>query len=280
MAKRKKFQGLLTAGNLNLTTSETWIAEARERAKAQNHPENTIEWLKVKNLDEGEVEILIYGEITPYAWESADKSALDLLQELRNTSAERIHLRINSPGGSVFEAVAMFNLLKETQAEIIVHIDGTAASCAGWVAMCGDRIEMGEAARLMIHRATMMTWGDAEELRKDAELMESLEDSILKIFENKTGLPKEELRAMMNAETYLTPEEALEKGFIDSIAGAEDEPKNKAKTPINQSKGTGKGDGQPDPQKTSDGEEPDEKVSQMKMRLRAIELRERELTNQ
>jgi len=89
--------------------------------------------------------------------------------------------------------------------------------------MCGDEIIAGEGTKLMIHRATLGTYGNAEELRKDADVLQRLEDSILKIFAKRTGKDVAELRTMMDEETWLDAEEAVEQGFADRVAREEEE---------------------------------------------------------
>jgi ATP-dependent Clp endopeptidase proteolytic subunit ClpP len=130
---------------------------------------------------------------------------------------ERINLHINSPGGSVFEAVAIFNTLRKNGARVVVSIDGIAASSASVVAMSGDEIKMAANAMMMIHSPWVQTAGDAAELRQTAALLDKVAGTLVGTYARRTGKPEEEIAALMAAETWMNAEEAVALGFADSI---------------------------------------------------------------
>ena len=145
-------------------------------------------------------------------------SAQSFVKQLAGLEADTIHLRINSPGGSVFAGRAMETALRQHSAKVIVYVDGLAASAASFVAMAGDEIEMAQGAFFMIHKAWSMAWGNSDELRKEADLLDKVDGSLAKTYHDRTGLPEAELAEMMAAETWLDADEAVAKGFADRVA--------------------------------------------------------------
>jgi ATP-dependent Clp protease protease subunit len=160
-------------------------------------------------------EISIYDQIGGFG-----VSANEFIDELKSLDGvDRIDLRIASGGGSIVEGNTIFNALKRHQAKVVTHIDSLAASMASVIAMAGDEIHMAENALLMIHNPWTMSMGGAEQLRKDADLLDKMEANIRSSYSRSNKTP-EEIDALMEAETYFTAEEALEAGFIDSIEEA------------------------------------------------------------
>lgn len=160
-------------------------------------------------------EVLIYDEIGAYGVTA--KGFLAELGALPDDAA--IDLRLNSPGGSVFDAVAIYNALKRHPGEITVWIDGIAASAASYIAMAGDQIVMPENAFLMIHDPSGLVIGTAEDMRSTAEALDKVKASLVQGYAGKSGKPDDEIAALMAAETWLDAKDALELGFIDRIAG-------------------------------------------------------------
>ena len=155
-------------------------------------------------------EILIYGAID--GWEITPQYVMEKLSEIPKDQTPVI--RINSPGGSVFDGIAIYNLLKSRGVKTIV--DGVAASIASIIFLAGDEREMSEGSVLMIHNPWTFSGGDAEQLRKEADVLDSLKASLMDIYTSKTGLEESELSALMDAETWFSAEEAIEKGFATS----------------------------------------------------------------
>jgi len=132
--------------------------------------------------------------------------------------AKQINLHINSPGGDVFEGMAIYNFFAQSQATIQVSVDGLAASSASLVAMAGSSIQMAPASFVMIHQPWTIMLGDADELRKEADLLDKISSIFAQAYARRTGKTEKDLLELMRAETWLTPQEALDSGFADSIA--------------------------------------------------------------
>lgn len=164
-------------------------------------------------------ELWIYDVIGESFWESGvtSKGVRDELAEM--DSSEKLTVRINSPGGDVFHAVAIRTLLSEWEAGVDVKIDGLAASAASFIATVGDTVSIAEGSMYMIHDPWTVAIGNAQELTKAVARLEKIGDSIRKIYEWRTSKTSDELKAAMQAETWLTADEALEWGFADSKSG-------------------------------------------------------------
>lgn len=140
----------------------------------------------------------------------------EALANLGNTRKLDVHY--NSQGGDIYEASAIYNLLKNCGAKITSFIDGMAVSCASWVAQSGDDIRMAENALLMIHDPETDCYGNAADMSKSAALLDTVKQSILSVYAKRTTkMTSDELSAAMSAETWYTAPQALEAGLIDSI---------------------------------------------------------------
>ena len=128
-----------------------------------------------------------------------------------------VDLRLNSPGGSVFDAVAIHNALKRHEGNVTVWIDGIAASAASYVAMAGDEIVMPENAFLMIHDPSGLVMGTSEDMRAMAEALEKVKGALVQGYAAKSGRTPEEVSALMSAETWLDAADALAQGFADRL---------------------------------------------------------------
>jgi ATP-dependent Clp protease protease subunit len=128
---------------------------------------------------------------------------------------ETINLHLNSYGGEVFDGLAIYRQLVDHPARVITHIDGLAASIASVIAMAGNEIRIAESGFVMIHNALALALGDAAEMRRMADLLETTTGSIADVYASRTGLERTELLGMMDAETWLTGPEAVDKGFAN-----------------------------------------------------------------
>lgn len=166
-------------------------------------------------------DIFIYGEISKYAWEEyGEKSAKIFQEELEELGeVELINLYVNSPGGSVFEGIAIHNMLKRHPARVIAHVDALAASIASVIIMAADEIRMPGNSMLMIHNAWTFAIGNANELRKQADDLDRINESSIQSYLAKAGdkLDEEKLREMMDAETWLSADEAFSYGLCDVV---------------------------------------------------------------
>ncbi len=177
------------------------------------------QWYEFKNMHDQAPELFIYDEIGENFW-GEGVTAKNLAGELKELkSAARINVRINSPGGSVFDGNAIHNALVNHPAEVHVHVDGMALSAASIVAMAGDTITMAENSMMMIHDPWAVVQGSAEDLDAMSEVLGKIKKGLVDSYHHKTALGKRKIAAMMTAETWMTAGEAVELGFADETAG-------------------------------------------------------------
>lgn len=177
-------------------------------------------WYEIKNYAD-KAEILIYDQIGSGFWSSGIE-AKDLVKEIADIKASQIDIRINSPGGSVFDGIAIYNAIKRHPAKKTTYNDGLAASIASVIFLAGDKKVSAENAMTMIHNPFGMVMGDAAEMRKMADVLDKLKESIVMAYQKSTMLTDEELKAAMDAETWYTATEAKDIGFVDEITGESD----------------------------------------------------------
>ena len=170
-------------------------------------------WYSICALNEG-AEISIYDEIGAYGVSA--KAFLADLGKLPDKAP--LTLRLNSPGGSVFDAVAIYNALQRHAGTVTVSIDGIAASAASYIAMAGDEIIMPENAFLMIHDPSGMVMGTAGDMRAMAEALEKIGASLNKGYAAKSGKSEKDIAALMAAETWFDAADALDMGFADTMS--------------------------------------------------------------
>jgi ATP-dependent Clp endopeptidase proteolytic subunit ClpP len=186
----------------------------QRKATTVNSPGRS--WFSIKNSDDNETaEIFIYDEIGYFGI-----TAKDFVRALKNISAKNIALRINSPGGEVFDGNAIYNALRRQNATITAYVDGIAASMASVIAMAADVIRMPANSMMMIHNPTSGSYGEADELRKDAEVLDKIKEALISAYQRKTGTDRDEIAQMMDDETWFTAAEALEAGFADYVDDA------------------------------------------------------------
>ena len=176
---------------------------------------NNQSWYSIKAKANDTAEISIYDEIGFWG-----VSAASFAQDLKDcgNNLKQINLHIHSPGGDVFDGIAIYNLLKNHPANVTVYIDGLAASMASVIAMAGNEVIMPENAMMMIHKPWGIQGGDAEDMRKYADLLDKVENTLIPAYANKTGKTPEELAEMLSAETWLNGKECVEQGFADKLA--------------------------------------------------------------
>ena len=161
-------------------------------------------------------ELVLDGVIASESWYGDEVTPQLFRDELAEHNGD-LTIVINSPGGDVFAGVAIYNAIKNrNDGHVTVRVDGVAASIASVIAMAGDTIKMSLGSTMMIHKPWSMAMGDAEELAKTIGLLNKLEDSIVDIYADRTGLDKEKIAELLAAETWLNPEEAVALGFADN----------------------------------------------------------------
>lgn len=168
--------------------------------------------LRVRNLANGDAALYFYGEIVSDwwdAWSSVDKYPEAIRRMLDGLNGEHLHIYINSPGGSVFAGMAIYNMLSRYKGRKTVHVDGIAASIASVIAMVGDVIEMPENTMLMIHRAWASVAGNTEELSHYAELLAKVDNAVVSVYSERLNVTDDVERVieLMGKESYLSAAE-------------------------------------------------------------------------
>lgn len=175
---------------------------------------------EVKNSAEGnEGEIYIYGDITSNRWYEEDTTAKSFKEDLDDLGEiDVLNIYINSPGGSVFQGQAIVSILKRCKAIINIHIDGVAASIASVIAMVGT-VHMPSNAMMMIHNPWTWTYGNANELRKEADDLDKVRESMISMYLDKVGdkLDRDTLISLLDKESWLTAQECYDYGLCDVL---------------------------------------------------------------
>lgn len=176
--------------------------------------------LKIHNKSATKAEIVIYAGIGQDFWGDGSMiSAKQFSDELKkvDASVNELDVRINSPGGDVFDGIAIYNRLKQHSAKKkTVYIDGLAASIASIIALAGDEIKMSEGALFMVHLPWTFAFGNRMELDNTVNRLMDVEEQMLGIYSRQTGIDRAELKALLEAETWMSADEAIEKGFVHS----------------------------------------------------------------
>lgn len=174
-------------------------------------------WFEIKNKTD-KAEIWIYEFIGEDFWSGDGITAKSFQKELSAIKAAQIDLHINSPGGEVFDGITIYNLLKQHPANVTSYIDGLAASVASVIALAGNTVVMAENALWMMHNPYGVTIGTAEDMRKMAESLDKVSGSLALAYMNKSGKSEDEISELMEAETWMSAQEAIDAGFIDEIS--------------------------------------------------------------
>lgn len=164
--------------------------------------------------------ITIYDVIGEDLWTGGGFTAKRMNAALRSIGQKDVTVKINSPGGSVFEGFAIYNELRQHKAKVTVEVMGIAASAAAYIAMSGDEIRMGLGSFLMVHNAWGMVVGNRNDLADAIGTLEQIDNAQIDIFEARTGLDRAKIEAFMDAETFLSASDAIKHGFADSLMDA------------------------------------------------------------
>lgn len=176
-------------------------------------------WLKVKALDDGAVEMLIYDEIGKDWWTGEGLEAKAFADELKKIPKDReLKIRINSGGGNVHDGMAIYNLLAERREKVTVIVDGVAASIASVIALAGRELVMPRNTLLMIHDPWGFAQGSADDMRQAATTLDAHRDAMVAVYERKTGASQDDIKKLMKEETWFTGEQAHEAKFADTIS--------------------------------------------------------------
>ncbi|MGF2881795.1 head maturation protease, ClpP-related [Acinetobacter johnsonii] len=171
----------------------------------------------IKASDENDNTIGIYDPIGYDYWDDSGVTAKRISAALRSLDGADVVVNINSPGGDVFEGLAIYNLLREYKGHVTVRVLGVAASAASFIAMAADEIQIARAGFFMIHNAWTGVWGNRNDLRETAEFLEQIDDTIADIYHVRSGLSMDELKADMDKERWINGRDAIDSGFADAF---------------------------------------------------------------
>lgn len=182
----------------------------------------------VENKDS--TDIYIYGDIVSQVWDESDVTSHGLAQELKELKTDKINVFINSYGGEVASGLSIYNQLSRHPAKVTTYCDGFACSAASVIFMAGDERIMYDSSLLMIHNAWSMASGNSEELRKQADDLETITQATVNAYMKRINLSEVELKELMDAETWIDSKQALSQGFATSVV--KEEPKSVASQSI------------------------------------------------
>lgn len=214
------------------------LPEAKTFARPQNFqwdaPADVLARWSEKPLAAGEQQgnvIAIFDIIGEDWWTGGGFTARDMQNALRAIGpTSEVTVQINSPGGDVFEGIAIYNLLRDHNAKVTVEVVGWAASIASIIAMAGDDIRMGLGTFMMVHNAWGVVVGNRHDMREAADLFDGFDAALVDIYEARSKSKRAEIERLMDAESFMGPSEAVAKGFADSVAedldAKEADPKN------------------------------------------------------
>lgn len=175
-------------------------------------------WNWVKNDAEEERTLVLNGEISDETW-YGDEVTPKLFEKELNAGTGNITVWINSPGGCVFAAAQIYNMLMEYKGDVTVKIDALAASAASVIAMAGTKVLISPVGLMMIHNPMTIAIGDSREMQKAGEMLDEVKESILNAYEIKTGLSRAKISHLMDGESWFNAKKAVELGFADGILG-------------------------------------------------------------
>lgn len=173
-------------------------------------------------------EVYIFGDITSWPWYESDVSSYTLSKELQGLDVDEIVVHLNSYGGEVAEGLAIYNILRNHKAKVRTVVDGFACSVASVIFMAGEERIMNSASLLMVHNAWSFAYGNAAELRKQADDLDTVTKSIMAAYLERAGIDEDKLKQLLDDETWITPADALEMGFATSIIAADTQESGKA----------------------------------------------------
>lgn len=191
------------------------LKQIQARLQAQGLRDQARSWFAIKaEAGAEQAEVLIYDYI---GWGGV--TAIDFAKELKAVTAKTITVRLNTPGGDVFDGLAIYNSLKAHGAAIHVRVDGLAASIGSIIAMAGKTITMGESAFLMIHNPWALVVGNAQDMREMADTLDKIGGSLAGVYAGRPGVTTEQAQAWMDADSWFTAEEAKAAGLADAVQG-------------------------------------------------------------
>jgi len=192
------------------------------KIQLRSHNPGTVRRLELVNSAADEQALYVYGTIGDFGWGDGI-TAKDFATALNQATAATLRLHINSPGGDVFEGVAMAQAIREYKGTIVAQVDGLAASAATQLTTAAKRTEMAPGSMLMVHRAWTVVAGNTEDLLAQAAVLEKIDGQIAKAYADRSGATVEQAAAWMQAETWFTESEAVAAGLADAALGEDSE---------------------------------------------------------
>lgn len=179
-------------------------------------------WNWVKNENDESRTLFLNGEISDETWYGDEVTPQMFKEELQDGEGD-ITVWINSPGGDVFAAAQIYNMLMDYKGNVTVKIDGLAASAASVIAMAGTEVQMSPVAMMMIHNPATIAIGDSSEMKKAIDMLDEVKESIMNAYEIKTGLSRSRISHLMDAESWFNAKKAVELGFADKFLFSKEE---------------------------------------------------------
>ncbi len=174
----------------------------------------------IRALERGDNVITMFDIIGEDFWSGGGVTAKKVASQLR-AIAGPVEVQINSPGGDMFEGIAIYNVLREHPHDVTVKVMGMAASAASIIAMAGDTVEIGAASFLMIHNCWVLAVGNRHDMRETAEFLEPFDAAMVDVYAARSGQKSEDIAKWMDAETFMSGSQAIERGFADALLAAD-----------------------------------------------------------
>lgn len=174
----------------------------------------------IRALERGDNVITMFDIIGEDFWSGGGVTAKKVASQLR-AIAGPVEVQINSPGGDMFEGIAIYNVLREHPHDVTVKVMGMAASAASIIAMAGDTVEIGAASFLMIHNCWVLAMGNRHDMRETAEFLEPFDAAMVDVYAARSGQKSEDIAKWMDAETFMSGSQAIERGFADALLAAD-----------------------------------------------------------
>lgn len=197
-----------------------------------NNAIQTIPYKFYNKVDESkdEHEMVLSGFIGRSSWWYEAISADSIRNALKEVKASNIRIKLNSGGGDADQGIEIYNFLKDLDKHVVIEVTSLAASAASIIAMGADEIIMRTGSRMMIHEASTYAYGTKQDIQKTLNALESYDDSIISIYQQRTGKTREEIKKLLEAETWMTADQAVEKGFADKVEFEQEEYKQESVT--------------------------------------------------
>lgn len=176
----------------------------------------------VRALSMGDNVITMFDVIGEDYWTGGGITAKKVAAQLKAIGDRPVEVQLNSPGGDMFEGIAIFNVLREHPKDITIKVMGMAASAASIIAMAGDRVEMGAASFLMIHNCWVLAAGNRHDMRQTSEWLEPFDQAMVDVYAARTGQKPADIAKWMDAETYMSGSQAIERGFADALLSSDE----------------------------------------------------------